>query len=108
MAIATCDVSGSLYNVGNAAVVNSFVYAYITTPFFHTDGSLIVDYKVSTEVANDGTWTLTLIETETVSRSVVIRIEYPGGTQDRIVKEYTIVVPNVASATLASLIGTQE
>jgi hypothetical protein len=108
MAISTCVVSGALKSVDNQALVNSFVRAYLTTPFFHADGTFIGNYQVSTEVASDGTWSLTLIETTTVSKTLTIRIEYPGGTHDRLVKEYTIVVPNTASATLASLIGTQE
>lgn len=65
-----------------------------------------MNYEVTTTTATDGTWSLALVETVTPSVTLNISFSYPLGTNtitDR--KDYTVIVPNQASATFASLIS---
>lgn len=107
MAISTCVVSGTLKDVSGTAIANVTVEAYLTTPLFHTDGTMIPAYKVSTATAADGTWSLTLIETATITRTLVIAFELPTGSVERLRREYTVTVPNTASVAFNTLVTGQ-
>lgn len=109
MSIATCTISGTVRNLYGNALAGVTVKANSDRPFIHpTDSSLITNYEVSTTTASDGTWSLTLIETETPDNTLTITFYYPAGSVTGNVRyEYTVQIPNTASATFASLIGTQ-
>jgi hypothetical protein len=108
MAISTCTVSGTIKDVTNTAVTSATINVYLTTPFFHTDGTYIANYQVSTTTDTDGDFAIALIETESVSRSLVLEIIYPGGSTGNLKNVYNIVVPDTGIATLASLITVTE
>jgi hypothetical protein len=104
MAITTCAVSGVIYSPSGAALSDVTVEAYATYPFFHTDGTLIADYKVSTTTSASGTWSLTLIETTSVSKSLTIAIQFPTGTTERMRREYAVIIPNQSSVSFNTLV----
>lgn len=107
MAITTCVVSGTVKTLGNAGLTPVTVRASIPKPFKHpSDGSVIANYEVSTTTDVDGNWSLTLIETTTPAISVVITFDYSTGFEQRR-KEYTITVPNQATANFTDLTGSQ-
>lgn len=103
MAISTCVVSGTVYTLAGAGLTDVNVKAYITTPFFHTDGTWLPNYEVSTTTASDGTWSLTLIETASISKTMTIAFDYPDGSAQRARREYTITVPATSTANFATL-----
>lgn len=103
MAISTCVVSGTLKTVSNTALSDVEITAYSTRPFFHTDGTHIVDYGVSTTTDSNGAWSLTLIETETITKTLTVSFDFPTGSVERVRREYTIEVPNTATANFADL-----
>ena len=107
MAITTCTVSGTLKTVLNAALSGVTVEAYCTQPFFHSDGTQIVDYGVSTTTDATGAWSLTLIETTSITKSLSVAFEFPTGSVERKRREYTIVVPATATANFSDLAAGQ-
>lgn len=108
MAIGICTVSGTVLNALDQGVGGVVVKANSNRPFIHpTDGSLIVNYEVSTTTASDGTWSLALIETTTPNLALTISFFYPAGPNSNQRKDYTCIIPNTASATFNSLITGQ-
>jgi hypothetical protein len=107
MAITTCTVSGTIKDPSNTVISGTVVKASITTPFLHGDGTYIADYELSTEVDANGAWSLTLIETTSISKKITIEIVYPTGNGTRS-RTYSITVPATASANFHSLISENE
>jgi hypothetical protein len=104
-----CTISGVCKDTSGTAVAGATISATNLRPFIHTsDNSLILDYAVSTTTDASGAWSLNLVETTTPNITVQIRITYSTGANNpSTAHEYTILVPNSASATFASLIGSQ-
>lgn len=102
---ATCVVSGTILNSSGVAVENASIKAYITTPFF-VSNEYITPVTVSTTSDSSGNWSLTLVRTATLSptRTVTLVIEYPDGVADKKRTEYTITVPNSATASFSNLV----
>lgn len=107
MAITTCTVSGTVKDPSNTAISGTVVRAYITTPFLHGDGTYIADYDLSTTVDANGAWSLTLIETTSVSKKIEIDIEYPTGNGTRI-RSYSVTIPATATANFSDLVSENE
>lgn len=107
MAISTCVVSGTIKDLENNAVSGATVKAKITSPFFHSDGTYIADYQVSTTVDGTGAWSLTLIETASISRTILVEIAYQIGSESMQKKVYAITVPNTSTANLSDLVTTE-
>jgi hypothetical protein len=105
MAITICTVTGTVRSPAGGGLPGVTVRANLVTPFVHSaDGSFIATYEVTTTTASDGTWSLNLIETATPQTTVTIAFDYPAGSQNYQRREYTIMVPNQASATFSSLV----
>jgi len=103
-----CTVSGTCVKLDGSGFASVTVKANSTRPFVHpTDNSLVEDYELSTTTDSSGNWSLSLIETTTPNVTLTITFYYPGSANDYKRKEYTIQVPNSASVTFASLIGSQ-
>ena len=111
MAINTCVVSGNVFSLMNQGLNAVSVKANIIRPFTHADGTLIMSYEVTTTSSVTGAWSLTLIETTTPQVGgipITVAFEFPSGSSGSYNrKEYTVVVPNTATATFASLIAGQ-
>lgn len=103
MAISTCTVSGTLYSVNNQPLQDVVIEVYCARPFFHTDGTHVIDYKVSTTTDSNGAWSLSLIETATVDKTLTISFEMPTGSVERQRRTYTMTVPNQASANFSDI-----
>lgn len=108
MALATvCTVSGLVQDAGGNPLQGVVVTASVTKPYLHPVSLAIVpNYQVSDTTDNIGAWALDLIETTTPNLSVTITFVYPLGPvsgQGRY--EYTIIVPNAATANFSDLIA---
>lgn len=104
-----CSVTGTCRDSSGSALQGVIIRASAIRPFIHsTDSSLITNYEVSTTSASNGTWSLSLVETATDSVTMTITFIYPASSSASSArKEYTITVPNSASATFASLVSGQ-
>lgn len=102
----TCTVSGVLYGPDAVAVSGATVKVYVTTGFTDGSGNYIPSgILAQTETAADGTWSLDVIRTEGIARSVTFQFEYPlGNNQSRSVK-YAAVVPDQSSANFSDLVN---
>lgn len=107
MSVSTCTVSGTVYSPSGSGLSGVTIYAYMSQPYIYTDGTLIPAYSVSTTTASDGTWSLVLVETATSSKTMVIAFEYPDGGSSLKRKEYTVIVPNTATAAFGTLASGQ-
>lgn len=112
MAISTCIVSGTVNSLLGQGLNSVTVKASIVQPFFHTDGTQFLNYEVSTTTDTNGAWSLTLIQTATANAGagipLTVALEYPsGGAGDYLRREYTIIVPNQATANFSDLIAGQ-
>lgn len=102
-----CTVSGTCRDLGGNALGGVTITARNSRPFIHpTDSSLVMPYEVSTTSSGvDGTWSLSLVETTTPAISIVITLQYPmNSTANEQTRDYTVTIPNSASATFSSLI----
>jgi hypothetical protein len=107
MAITTCTVSGTIYGPNGSALSGVEVEAYIDQPFFHGDGTLIADYKLSTTTDSTGAWSLTLIETTSVTKTMNVAIKFPLGSGELHRKQYQITVPASGTANFHTLAAGQ-
>lgn len=109
MPIGMCTVSGTLLTASGAGIPGATVKATTVRPFLYSaTGDLIANSEASTTTANDGTWSLTLVETTTDNVTMTISFVYPPGASAASArKDYTVQIPNTATATFQSLIGTQ-
>lgn len=105
-----CSVTGTCRDSSGSALSGVTITACAVRPYIHpTDSSLITADSVSTTSASDGTWSLSLVETTTPAVSITMSFIYPtsvnSGNTSR--QSYTVTIPNTASTTFASLIGSQ-
>lgn len=107
MSVTTCVVTGTLKDLSGTAIEGAAVYAYSVQPILYSDGTMLAPYKVSTTTASDGTWSLTLAETTSISRNIVIAIDMPSGSSQTVRREYTVTIPASGPVTFASLITGQ-
>lgn len=104
-----CTVSGIIRDLSGNALIGATVKAQNQKPFLHpTDSSIIAPYEISTTTANDGSWSLNLVETTTPNVTITIVLIYATGSSNpNDQREYSVQIPNAASATFGSLIGSQ-
>lgn len=108
MPISTCIVSGNVRNLLNNNVLNCAITVSVASPFFHpSTGSWISGEIESTSTDSSGNFSLTLIETASAGQNVRFTFSYFDGSSGRKVKQYSVVIPNQASADLSTLIGSQ-
>ena len=105
MALPTCDISGTLVDVSGTGIENATIRAYVTTPFkVGTDwvGAGIVE---ATSDVN-GDFTITVPQTTSIARTIILSIEYPDGKYSQKKIDYTVTVPDSATANFEDLIST--
>ena len=105
MAIATCDVSGTITDVGGNGVENATIRAYPTSSYV-SGTDWVPGRQVETTSDTSGDWTLTLIRTAPDTRTITIEIEYPDGSSSTKVEKYTVTIPDAATANFEDLITT--
>jgi len=105
MAITTCTVSGTIKDPSATAIVGATVRAYIPQGFFHADGTYIAAYEVTTTTDANGAWSLVLMETTSITKTITITFDYAGNSTSNIHKrkDFTIVVPATTTATFSSI-----
>lgn len=104
----SCTISGTCLKLDGSAFSGVLVKANCARPFVHPSNSAVYeDYEVTTTTDSSGNWSLTLVETTTPAVSLTISFYYPGSANDYKRKDYTVTVPNTATATFASLITGQ-
>ncbi len=107
MPITVCTVTGSVKNIVGDGVSGCIVKASIITPLVHTgSNSLITGEIASTTTDENGDWSLDIVETTSITKKVTFTFDYYDGVSNRLSKKYTVTIPNAASATFYSLIGT--
>lgn len=106
MSITLCTVSGTVQSLLGAGVTGCAITASVPSPFWHDSGIWISGEIASTMSASDGTFSLAVIETASCNQTVNFTFSYFDGIAGKRNRTYTVVVPNQASATLFSLIGT--
>lgn len=102
--ISTCTVTGYEKDVQGNAVEGAEIIAYIPAPFFHGNNR-IESFKATTTTNSDGEWTLDLIETETIEKSMIISIKSGNGDGGMTLNEYSVVVPNIAATDFSDIIN---
>lgn len=104
-----CTISGTINNLGGDPVSGATISVSSIKPFIHTaDNSLIANYSVSATTNGSGAFSLDVVETTTVSVSLLLTIAYPlSSAGNKVISAYYVTIPNSASATLASLISGQ-
>lgn len=104
-----CTVSGLLRDPSGAALAGATIIVQSIKPFIHpTDNSLITNFILTTTSGLDGTFSINIVETTTPNVTLTLSIRYLLGSTTNstpVLTSYTILVPNAASATLASLIA---
>lgn len=103
--MATCVVSGTLKDLSETAISGATVKASAVGPFL-SGSTLIANKEISTTTASDGTWSLTLTRTATLStpRTLQVTFEYTDGVSGKKREEYTISVPDAATANFSDLV----
>lgn len=103
--MATCVVSGNLKDVTSTVISGAIIKAVVATPFL-VGTTLVVAKEISTTSDSSGNWSLTLQETASVSKSIVVDIEYPDGATGLRVVSFGVIIPNAATANFSDLITT--
>lgn len=103
--MATCVVSGTLVDITETALSGATVRAYAVSPFV-SGTNFVTNGVVSTTTASDGTWSLTLTRTASITpaRTITIEFEYTNGTLGLVKEQYSVTVPNTTTAAFTSLI----
>lgn len=105
MAISTCAISGTITDVGGNGVENATVVAYVTNPFIAgTDWVPASQVEATTDSSGD--FTITVIQTTSISRTITIAILFPDGATSEKRVEYTVTVPDSSTANFEDLITT--
>lgn len=103
----TCTVTGNVKNLLNANVEGATVKVSTLTPFFHGT-TWIAGALASVETDASGNFSVAVIETETVGKKLSFTFEYYDGVSGNRTKQYTVVVPDDASAVLADLVTSES
>lgn len=104
--ITTCTVTGNVANLLNAAVANCTIKVSVIAPFFHpTSGTWISGELESVVTDATGAFSVALIETATPGVKLAFTFEYYDGVANRRTKQYSVIVPNQASALLSDLVA---
>jgi len=97
--MATCVVSGIIKDPSETAIESATIRAKIVTPYFSTTIH-ILPKELSTTSSASGTWSLTLNR----GAECIVQIEYPpNGTDSNKRYNYTITVPDSATADFSTL-----
>lgn len=101
----TCTVSGVLYGPTASPVEGVKVKVYVTTAFTDDSGNYIpAGLLASTTSDEDGAWSLAVIRTADLGRSVTFQFEYPLGNNQSASVKYAAVIPDAASAEFSDLV----
>jgi len=99
--MSTCVVSGTILDPSATAVSGAIVKFNLVNPAMDASNAVVVPKEVQTSTASDGTFSLTLDR----GVSGILALEFPPNSLDSNRRyTYSIIVPNAATATLASLI----
>lgn len=101
----TCTVSGVLYGPNGVVVEGVVIKVYITTAFTDVNGNYIPAglYAITTSSAS-GTWSLAVIRTATLQKTVTFQFEYPvSNTQSYSVK-YAATIPEQSTANFSDIV----
>lgn len=103
----TCTISGTLYGPDATAVSGAVVKVYVTTGFTDGSGNYIpAGLYASTTTDASGAWSIAVIRTQALSRSVTFQFEYPLGNNQSQVVRYAAVIPTSgATANFSDLVN---
>ena len=102
---AICAVSGVVYGPSALPLEGVNVKVYVTSAFTDNSGNYIPEgVLASTQTDENGEWTLDVIRTANLGRSVTFQFEYPLGNQQSRSVKYAAIIPEQASADFADLV----
>ena len=100
-----CTVSGVVYGPSASPLENVVVKVYVTSAFTDASGNYIPEgVLASTTTDSDGAWSLDVIQTADIGRSVTFQFEYPLGNQQSRSIKYAAVVPNDSTSDFSDLV----
>lgn len=102
----TCTVSGTLYGPGAVALSAVKIKCYVTSPFTDASGNYIPEGVLASTTSDDnGAWSLAVVQTEALGRSVTFQFEYPLGNNQTSSVKYAAVIPDDATADFSDLVN---
>lgn len=100
-----CTVSGKIITSNGAGFPGVVIIATLVRPFIYSStGELIPNFIETTTTANDGSWSIPLVETTTDKVSITFAIQYAtasGSSPQRY--EYTAIIPNQSTANFSDI-----
>jgi hypothetical protein len=101
----TCTVSGTVYGPGGTAASGVVIKVYVTAAFADASGNYIpAGLYASTTSAADGTWSLAVVRTATLNKTVTFRFEYPLNNTQSYHVEYPATIPNQSTANFTDIV----
>lgn len=99
-----CLITGNLKDFTNDPVGGETVRVFSERPIFH--GNNLIAINVSDVIAVDGSFAISVIETETINKKVFVELNFQenGAARQKVFRNIT--VPNDITAALSDLVGT--
>jgi hypothetical protein len=102
----TCTVSGTLYGPTAQPVADAVIKVFVTSSFTDANGNFIpAGLYAQTTSDDNGAWSLAVIRTQGIARSVTFQFEYPLGNNQSANVKYPAVIPDQSSADFADLVN---
>ncbi len=97
-----CVITGNLKDFSNAPVGEGTVKAFSERPVFH--GNNLVAINTSGTIAADGSFALSVVETETIDEVVFVELNFQENGSPRQKVFRNVTVPNQATVELSSIV----
>lgn len=105
----TCTVSGTLYGPGGSAVSGVKIKVYITTAFVDASNNYIpAGIYASTTSDSDGAWSLAVVRTASLNKTVTFRFEYPLNNTQSYHVEYPATIPDQSTANFTDIVDVND
>lgn len=106
MSLATCAVTGNIQNLLGSNVNTASISVSVPVPFFA--GEVFVSGEIaSVTTDSDGNFSISVIQTVDYGQRLNFTIQFFDGVSAFRTKQYSVVVPDLSTATLADLVAQQ-
>lgn len=101
-----CTVSGTVYGPNGVALSGVGVEAYVTSSFTDVSGNYIAQGLAAyTTTDANGAWSLSVVRTSTLNRSITFQFSYPLSTGQAQILYYPASIPNTSTANFSDLVS---
>lgn len=99
-----CIITGNLKDFTNDPVGGGTIKVFSERPVFH--GNNLIAIKASDVIAADGSFAISVVETETINKKVFVELNFQenGAARQKVFRN--IIVPDEATVALSDLVGT--